>query len=267
MSMTNSKSKLALCIGINNYPGTNNDLSGCVNDARDWAAELEQRRFAVECLFDKAATKDAIVTKMSALLAKANAGDVVAFTYSGHGTWVPDTSGDEPDRRDEALCPYDVASNLLIDDELYDIFLERKPGVRVVFLSDSCHSGTVAKFGPVVGSADRKVKFLPLASFEKNASTLAEARRVERAAARGRARTGALLLAGCQDFEYSYDANFGGKPNGAFTRVALDTLVAAKPTNYREWYQAIREKLPSMDYPQTPQLVATRSQKLWPIFE
>jgi hypothetical protein len=33
-------SKRALCIGINNYPGTHMDLNGCVNDANDWAAEL-----------------------------------------------------------------------------------------------------------------------------------------------------------------------------------------------------------------------------------
>ena len=32
-------SKKALCIGINDYPGTQNDLSGCVNDANDWAIE------------------------------------------------------------------------------------------------------------------------------------------------------------------------------------------------------------------------------------
>ena len=28
----------ALCVGINNYPGTNMDLAGCVNDANDWQA-------------------------------------------------------------------------------------------------------------------------------------------------------------------------------------------------------------------------------------
>ncbi len=28
-------SKKALCIGINDYPGTQNDLSGCVNNAND----------------------------------------------------------------------------------------------------------------------------------------------------------------------------------------------------------------------------------------
>jgi len=35
--------KKALCIGINDYPGTQNDLSGCVNDANDWAAEWGTR--------------------------------------------------------------------------------------------------------------------------------------------------------------------------------------------------------------------------------
>ena len=29
--------KKALCIGINDYPGTGMDLRGCVNDADDWA--------------------------------------------------------------------------------------------------------------------------------------------------------------------------------------------------------------------------------------
>ena len=32
--------KKAVCIGINNYPGTSNDLQGCVNDANDWCALL-----------------------------------------------------------------------------------------------------------------------------------------------------------------------------------------------------------------------------------
>ena len=32
--------KFALCIGINDYPGTGSDLSGCVNDANDWGKIL-----------------------------------------------------------------------------------------------------------------------------------------------------------------------------------------------------------------------------------
>ena len=30
--------KLALCVGINDYPGVSSDLYGCRNDAADWTA-------------------------------------------------------------------------------------------------------------------------------------------------------------------------------------------------------------------------------------
>ena len=34
--------RTALCIGINDYPGTGSDLAGCVNDAQDWGSSLDQ---------------------------------------------------------------------------------------------------------------------------------------------------------------------------------------------------------------------------------
>jgi hypothetical protein len=40
--------RYALCIGLNDYPGTGSDLAGCVNDANDWAEELTKREFDVE---------------------------------------------------------------------------------------------------------------------------------------------------------------------------------------------------------------------------
>ena len=33
----------ALCVGINDYPGNESDLRGCVNDARAWAELLVER--------------------------------------------------------------------------------------------------------------------------------------------------------------------------------------------------------------------------------
>jgi hypothetical protein len=62
-------SKRALCMGINNYPGTHMDLSGCVNDANDWAAELAGRGFAVSKLIDSQATKAAMVNAIQSLIA------------------------------------------------------------------------------------------------------------------------------------------------------------------------------------------------------
>jgi hypothetical protein len=53
------------------------------------------------------------------MIGAARSGDTLVITYSGHGTWVPDSSGDEPDGRDEALCPHDIATaGPLLDDEI-----------------------------------------------------------------------------------------------------------------------------------------------------
>ena len=139
--------KSALCIGINNYPGTQMDLQGCVNDANDWAAALGERGFKVAKLIDDQATKAAMVQAMNDLIGKAGKGDSLVITFSGHGTYQPDEDGDEVDGLDEALCPYDLQTNgaALIDDEIREIFGARKPGVRIVLISDSCHSGTVTR--------------------------------------------------------------------------------------------------------------------------
>ena len=76
-------SKKALCIGINDYPGTQNDLSGCVNDANDWAAALAARNFSVTKLLDAQATKAAMVGAISALVGGAAKGDTVEVAVAG----------------------------------------------------------------------------------------------------------------------------------------------------------------------------------------
>ena len=259
--------RYALSIGINDYPGTGSDLAGCVNDANDWADVLTNRGYEVETMLDEAATGDAIRDGIRGRLRSAGAGDTVVITYSGHGTWVPDTGGEEPDGRDEALCPYDLMSaGPLLDDELFDIFTDRERGVRVVLISDSCHSGSVASLGPAIsaeygdGGRTPHVRFLPPALF-LDPVNVARAARLPRVT-RPRPRHPALLLSGCQDLEYSYDAWFGDRPNGAFTYVALAVLrdLPADAT-YRDWMAGIRGRLPSQDYPQTPGLQGTSTQK------
>lgn len=63
--------KHALCIGINDYPGTDSDLAGCVNDANDWAAELRQRGFDVRLMLDGAATLAAMTEAMGSMIRQA----------------------------------------------------------------------------------------------------------------------------------------------------------------------------------------------------
>ncbi|GAA2353761.1 caspase family protein [Dactylosporangium salmoneum] len=258
--------KLALCIGINDYPGTDNDLAGCRNDADDWSAALVARGFDTRRLLDADASGAAIREAIRDLLARSAAGDAVVITYSGHGTWVPDENGDEPDHRDEALCPWDTADNgPLVDDELHELFAAAAPGVRTVLISDSCHSGTLTRLHHPLGDHPGRARFLPPSSF------LPPPQRLRAALTAGTPRPPdprptALLLAGCRDSEYSYDGEFNGRPNGAFTYVALTALAGLpESATYRDWLKAIRGRLPSQDYPQTPALQGTRAQLSWPV--
>jgi len=265
--------KLALCVGINDYPGTGSDLAGCVNDANDWAAVLKKRGFDVKMLLNKQATGKGVRDAIKALVGGAKAEDSVVIQYSGHGSFVPDKDGDEPDGTDECLCPYDIGSKgPITDDELFDLYSARQPGVKLLMISDSCHSGTVARFAPIttpptiVGghAPQRKVRFLPPAVYlsQREMAKLGTRRAFRKSSPPGR--YAALLLAGCQDTEYSYDAYFKGRPNGAFSFVALRALakLPAKAT-YSDWFKAIRKALPSQQYPQSPNLYGSSSMKGW----
>src|SRR5439155_24108902 len=154
----------------------------------------------------------------------------------------------------------------LLDDELFDIFSQAVRGARVVFLSDSCHSGSVARIAPPPDGAERgQIRFLPPGPFLNDAER-GRALRAEKAPAKGLSRGTALLISGCADTEFSYDATFGGRPNGAFTRVALETLAKlAEGATYRDWHTAIRAQLPNASYPQTPQLMASKAQRSWTV--
>ena len=73
--------KFALCIGINDYPGTGSDLSGCVNDANDWGKLLSQKGFTVKKLLNKNATRKNILDNLKSLIDKAAKGDSIIFQY------------------------------------------------------------------------------------------------------------------------------------------------------------------------------------------
>lgn len=277
--MTEPKRR-ALCIGIN-YPGTGHALAGCVNDANDWAAELDRRGYAVGLAVDAHATRDNLIGGMAEIIGAAKSGDRVVITYSGHGTWTPDVSGDELDGRDEAICPVDFpTAGLILDDDLYDVFSSARAGVRLVFVADSCFSGTIERFAPPIHTTAtftaRRARFLPPAVVALDSGArpdLDALRAVAALPAAGRARRSALTLSACSDRQTTYDAVVDGRPCGIFSHVALSVLrnwahpdPHSNPLTYRRWMTLIREQLPSVDYPDvTPQLDGTRTQRAWPV--
>ena len=155
--------KRALCVGINKYPRADLELRGCVNDAKAWASLLvDHYDFArpdVRVITDAKATKRNVLAALEDLLARSAKGDVLVFTNSSHGTYVADTDGDES-LYDEAICPYDCETDLIVDDELRDA---ASPGSRRgcgrTVISDSCHSGSVTR-EPPLETPDRRAQAL-----------------------------------------------------------------------------------------------------------
>jgi hypothetical protein len=266
-----NKMKYALTVGVNKY-GNGADLAGCVNDSNDWTLALNRYGFQVRTMLDKEATGKNIRAAIAELVDKASPGDTVVFQYSGHGSFTPDLDGDEPDGADECICPVDIFKNgPITDDELYRLYANRSLGIKLVIISDSCHSGSVSRFMSIggIGSINwmrNKVRFLPPAAFlsEKEANELNSGFRRSLPAGRH----AGLLLSGCLDVEYSFDAWFNDRPNGAFSYVALQTLAKLpKMSSYQRWYTAIRKALPSQDYPQTPNFYGSSVMKKWHVFE
>jgi hypothetical protein len=245
--------KKAICIGINNYPGIFNDLKGCVNDALDWSAWLQGLGFETSIMLDSQATQQNVKTALQDLISTTNAGDVVVFTYSGHGTQVSDRNSDENDRYDEAICLYD---GNVVDDDLRVILDGIHPQATLVVISDSCFSGSVTRIAPepatprfisptvsTAGKTARRSFLIPETGMPE------------------------ILISGCSDSEYSYDAEFDGRPNGAMSAYALQVIKQNPNVTYREFHASLRTLLPSKDYPQSPQLEGSDANKGRKLFE
>lgn len=238
--------RLAVVVGINDYPGSSNDLHGCVNDALDWHATLLSHGYDVtELLLDGDATRDNVTDALTSAVSRLRFGDRLVWTYSGHGSTIPDTSGDEPDKTDECIVLHDwQQSGFLVDDEIGAMLDQRRAGSSVITISDSCFSGTVARFVDTTAQP----RYFP-AEYLTPREVVAAPRRLQPT----------ILLSGCDEHEVSYDATIDGRPRGAFSWAALSTIRPNQTIS--AWHDATRELLPSQQYPQTPQLQATRWQK------
>ena len=138
---------LSLHLGLNavdptHYEGWGGELDACEFDAKDMAALAKSRKMKPTVLLTKKATREGVLAALRAAAKTLKSGDLFFLTYSGHGGQVPDVTGEEDDKLDETWCLYDGE---LIDDELYLELGRFAKGVRVLVLSDSCHSGTVTR--------------------------------------------------------------------------------------------------------------------------
>jgi hypothetical protein len=265
--------KRAVCVGINDYPGNANDLNGCVNDAKAWSQLLTSRygfpAGDVKVLLDAQATKANMMAGLRSLLAGARAGDILVFTVSSHGTYVADTSGDEA--YDEAICPYDCDTNLILDDELRELFAGTPDGVSLMVIADCCHSGTltraaVADAVPGMRVPDeRRARFLNPAHLKRAVLQDPWTAQPRRRQKYPQAAMKDVLFSGCRPTEYSYDARIEGVYHGAMTAMAMKAIAENPHITWQQLQTRVQSLLDAADYPQHPQLEGTAANKKKPI--
>lgn len=122
--------------------GGEQPLRGCIADAQSMRAIALANGFTPALLLDDAATVANLAQAMTAAAAQLDAGDTFFLSYAGHGSQVFDGDGQEPDGLNETLCLFD---RMLIDDELHGLIAAFKRGVRILVVTDSCHSASATR--------------------------------------------------------------------------------------------------------------------------
>jgi len=238
--------KYALLVGIN-YEGTRSELNGCINDANNlknvliskWGYKPEN----ITMLTDKTKkkpTKNNIMKELSRHVQIEGMTDFW-FSYSGHGSYVKDTNGDEKDNREETLVPLDYSRRgLITDDVLHHIFTMLNPSVKSVVLIDACHSGTMLDLKHRYISGLKRVIENPKDFIKSNI----------------------LMISGCLDSQTSADAyniNNSRKYEGAMTRSFIDAL---EKNDYNitcfKLLKEMRKFLQEKKFTQIPQMCSTK---------
>jgi|GEM_PF-1018549 len=263
----------ALLVGINAYDGS--PLGGCVTDARETqrllCGQLGFPQANLRVLLDREATRDRILGELGAAMERVRSGDLFAFVYSGHGTLFPDDYSEDrdetqitkpparmelgPGRYDSAICPVDCRAgtsgkpwgNLILDDELYALFSGfTARGCKVVLISDSCLSGSLARDGlrvrglklaDALGRQTGRTN-QPFAYLDKPARS--------RSLRRTRDDFGGkyLALTSSRDDQFSLDWPAGyGLFNHHLLESIRECLSAGQPVTIRQAFQPTRERV------------------------
>lgn len=227
--------KIGLHFGMNkvnpaDYNGWPGFLSGCWRDADSMAATFATLGYDTQGLFDADCTLERVRKELLDAASSLVADDTLIFSNSGHGGQsLGILTGST-----ETLCFYD---GQLADTELRAMLSQFKPGVNVIVLLDSCHSGGMDRALPLM-----RARVAPL-SVTRNLPVTP---------ARGDAPISAsvLLIAACQRDEVAGD----GDTNGAFTGSLLESR--GEGQTWQQWFDAT-DRYMSRNFPtQHPALMS-----------
>ncbi len=259
-----------LQMGVNDYPGDDEDLYGCVNDVTALKGVLTEsfgvKADNIKTLTDKGATQEGFMDGVKWLIQSTKAGDQVIFQYSGHGAQIDTKDLDkEPDGKEEVIVLSDDTA--IPGSFFHDWALDFKSrGVDITFILDSCFSGGMSRnpsqfqFGGKTLTLDRtSQRFLssPVAlnkvrrMDDQKLKTLRDGVTVKPKSATGG--SFAFLMAAAED-KPSSDVRFqGDEPaHGIFTYILLAALHDMKDNGLEDIMAVIEKILKDNKFEQGP---------------
>jgi hypothetical protein len=130
---------ISIHIGVNHPAGNHERLTRSEDTAWKLAELSCQAGYrAIHVLRGAEATRDAVGALLDGAARALRPGYTLFVSFSGHGSRVPDTHGDEIDGWDETWCLHDAA---LVDDELVEFWRLLAPGSRALVVADCCFAG------------------------------------------------------------------------------------------------------------------------------
>lgn len=265
---------IAVNIGLNRVDPTQYNpplkvLKGCENDARSMNAIAQSQGFETTMLLGDQATHEGVSDAIANAAQLLQPGDIFLLTFSGHGSQIDDETHDEDeDGKDETLVLFD---RNMLDDELFALWGRFRPDVRILFVCDSCHSGTVAQLNelpatessvrdegffntkPAPLDEDGKPRLLRSVSMSAQLRHFARFRETYNAIRANLldrsqvvVRASVIQLGACQDDQEAAD----GIQNGFFTKKLLDVWSnGAFAGNHTEFFDAVFNGMPQDQLP------------------
>jgi len=167
-------------------------------------------------------------------------GDVLFFSFSGHGAQQEDPEGLEEDGMNETILPVDFKHcGMMTDDQIGDYIVKPLPeGVRLTAVMDCCHSGTGLDL-PYSWDLRRRAWREEVNPYHSLGDV--------------------LMFSGCEDDDTSSDASGGyGAPGGAMSTAFCDVLRQHPRLTYPQLLELLHRHLMSNGFTQRPVLSASQ---------
>lgn len=252
----------AFIVGIN-YTGTKNQLSGCINDANNIKTLISSWGFSIDYFMTEFepganyASKTNILTNLTNFINSLASGDTAYIQYSGHGSLINDTNGDEISGKDSVIVPMDyTSSGFIVDDNIRSILIEAKVGVNIFAVFDSCNSGSVCDFRYNLidtsyrGDPTKKLRVFDINDWIQRQDVIVNTKYSDSLA-------NIISLSGCKDNQFSYEIEYKGQRGGALSIVMTTLLKNFTPTiKIPDFLSNIRYALNGI---QTPSLMTSNS--------